>query len=344
LSAVFPAAPAISEDVKEGKEEKKQDDSKEGIRSLLPPGASADACVHSFWKFFAQHKEAAAGLQRKLTSMREQRELKQVEEKLSPAQMALFRSSSKAGANAWCTDIPSPESSVLPDAHFITAMRLHLGLPLSAVLPVQCACGASVSVAGYHLLHCNNFRGNSISVRHHRLVQVLASHARRAGAVVEVEKLIDEDGHRMDLLLHFPDRSIMVDVTVRNPAASSVVGRAAGDEKAVARAAEADKKKVYEHVARRAGHRLVTFEVDVTGALSAEAQLLVDDVVRHYQESMAMEEDERDVHFRQRLVMDMACSLQRGNGDVVASGLMCARAAENGPLGRGRWGKRRWAA
>lgn len=343
VASVLSAAPAVQEEVKEGKELKEEvdavaADAKDGVRSLLPPGRDASARVVSFWQFFSQNKEKISGLQRKLTGIREERELKQEEVKLSPAQMALFRSSKKQGANAWCSDIPGPDTSLLSDAHYITAMRLHLGLPLSAVLPVSCACGKSVSVAGYHLLHCNTFRGNSVSVRHHRLVQVLALHARRAGAVVEVEKLVDEDGQRIDLLLHFADRSLMVDVTVRNPAAPSIVGRAAGDEKAAARAAEADKARVYEGAARRAGHRLITFTVDVTGALSEAAQLLIDDVVRHYQEGVAMDPDELDPMFRQRLVMDVACALQRGNGDVVASGLMCARAAESGRVGgRGRW-------
>jgi len=308
-----------------------------GIRSLLPPGRDADSCVSGFWKFFAQNKENIVGLQHRLTRFREQRELKRVEEKMSPASLALLRSSSQSGANQWCAAVPSSESSVLPDVHFITAMRMHLGLPLSAVLPSSCACGAPLSGSGYHLLHCCRYRGSSVSLRHHRIVRVLASYARQAGAVVEVEKVVDEDGRRIDLEVHFAESSFMVDVTVRDPTAAGVVRRAAAEAGAAARDAEADKEKVYGGVARATGQRLFTFTMDVTGALSESAQQLVDLVVRHYQDG----EEEPDPMFRQRLSMDLACALQRGNGDVVASGLACARAAESGRLG-GR--KRRWGA
>jgi len=331
-------------DGKEGKEQKEDPEEEgaaaaSGIRSLLPPGRDADSCVNGFWKFFAQHKENIAGLQHRLTRLREQRELQRVEEKMSPASLALLRSSSQRGANLWCTAIPSSESSVLPDAHFITAMRVHLGLPLSAVLPSSCACGAPLSASGFHLLHCCRFRGSSVSLRHHRLVRVLASYARQAGAVVEVEKVVDEDGRRIDLEVHFAESSSMVDVTVRDPTAAGVVRRAAAEAGAAARDAEADKEKVYGRLARAAGRRLFTFTMDVTGALSESAQQLVDLVVRHYQDG----EEEPDPSFRQRLSMDLACALQRGNGDVVASGLASARAAESGRLG-GVGRKRRWAA
>jgi len=344
VASVLSSFPAAREEGKEGKELKEDPEEEnaaavKGIRSLLPPGRDADACVSGFWKFFAQNKDNIAGLQHRLTRFREQRELKQVEEKMSPAALAMLRSSSKRGANQWCAVAPSSESSVLPDAHFITAMRMHLGLPLAAVLPSSCACGASLSVSGYHLLHCCRYRGSSVSVRHHRLVRVLASYARQAGAVVEVEKVVDAEGRRIDLMVHFADGSSMVDVTVRDPTAAGVVRRAAADGKAAARDAEADKEKVYGRVARAAGQRLITFTMDVTGALSESAQQLVDMVVRHYQDG----EEEPDPSFRQRLSMDLACALQRGNGDVVASGLACARAAESGRLGGVR-GRRRWAA
>ena len=151
--------------------------------------------------------------------------------------------------------------------------------------------------------------------------------------------MVDEDGRRIDLEVHFAESSSMVDVTVRDPTAAGVVRRAAAEAGAAARDAEADKEKVYGRLARAAGRRLFTFTMDVTGALSESAQQLVDLVVRHYQDG----EEEPDPSFRQRLSMDLACALQRGNGDVVASGLASARAAESGRLG-GVGRKRRWAA
>jgi hypothetical protein len=102
----------------------------------------------------------------------------------------------------------------------------------------------------------------------------------------------------------------MVDISVRDPSAPSVVARAAVDGAAASAKASGDKERVYGADAKRLGYNLVTFAMDTTGALGSEAKAFefVDKLCRVYESSEVMP----DPLFRGRILMELSAALQRG--------------------------------
>ena len=244
---------------KEAKEEKvrredrRKAEKKDNVLDQLPPGAASNARVAKMWAYYTQHSTRASGLQYKLTQARERLEVKAVMERLSPVGMAVARSASVQGASLALVATPYSAEGILPDAHLQVAYRVHLGLPLSSTLPVQCACSSNMQVQPLHLLHCDKFPKNMVTSRHDGVKHVLASYARLSGATVQEEVPIGHLGRRMDLAIYMADKMYMVDVSVRDPASKQLVLRSAVDAKAAAAKATREKRAMYLRMPRQVG-------------------------------------------------------------------------------------------
>lgn len=330
------------EEVKEGKEMKEVKEEKEeekgearGLRSRLPPGSDVAACASAFWSFYAKNPRKAHGLQHALAAAREDAKVKQVEGTFSPAALAYSKSAAMPGAVLSLSAFPVSARSVLADAHFTTALRMHVGLSPVSDMPLCCVCGVSLSDDPYHLLRCNKFRGNLVYKRHNQIAQVVRDFARAAGAGVSREQVL-EDGKRIDLMVHTAGGTDMVDVSIRDPSAPALVARAVVDGGAASEKARIDKERVYGAEAKRLGCNLVTFAIDTTGALSSQARAFVEKLCRVYES----QEELPDPSFRSRFLMELSAVVHRGNAECVAAGLACAREFELRRFGL-RFGHRR---
>ena len=96
----------------------------------------------------------------------------------------------------------SPPELFLMDAHFALAVRLRLGLPPQARLPLECKCGTVLKTDPAHFLSCKLLKRTIVTARHDMLVRQIASFVRSAGGSVFIEPKYLE-GKRADAQIYF---------------------------------------------------------------------------------------------------------------------------------------------
>ena len=168
-----------------------------------------------------------------------------------PAGQARFRSASAKHAGAWLDGAVYYRDSLMTHEEFCTAARLRLGLPHPEMQGrLVCLCGKPVEELGHHHLH----RGTASEViqTHNGMRDCLLSIFERAGFLLQKERLnqllstgAGFNNMKTDLVLTKGGRKILVDVTVRNPTASSVLIRAAGQDRWAATLGERQKASKY---------------------------------------------------------------------------------------------------
>jgi hypothetical protein len=228
-------------------------------------------------------------------------------------------SASSRNAGAWLTCYPSYPELQLSDEDYCYAAKLRLGLPCQEYLPEFCTCGARLQDDPAHFLSCSKLKASAMTTRHDWIVTLLAKLLRGVGAVVRVEpRIFGADRKRPDLDILFPNRQLLVDVTVAHPAAPS---RKSRTRLAAATAAEAKKHRQYDSLAKRQGASLVGFAVETYGGFGKEA----DEFMDLLRQSMSTS----SVHWTGKGAAEaLGVCLQRGNALVVKSGALAARARE----------------
>ena len=120
--------------------------------------------------------QAPRGIQKVLTGLLEKAAFVRIKSSSDVHKSFVQRLVSAASKNAgsWLSATPTTPELTLFDNEFIYAFRHWLGLPPHDDLPPYCACGADLKQDKAHFHSCQLLLRGPITVRHDRLVKMLA--------------------------------------------------------------------------------------------------------------------------------------------------------------------------
>jgi hypothetical protein len=183
----------------------------------------------AFWNEVEHHRH----FQRIMVHQQDSARLTALENAL-PA-MAKLRVQTYRGRNTGAVYTALPREGLacltLGDETMRTAMQSRLGLtPVPPEGYNLCPCGADLRNAPSHGLHCVQIRRREVLHRHDQLTMVIAKIVRMVGGRAEFEPkpFRFHDGRLPDLRICLGDRDMLIDVTVRDSLAPSVIGRNSG--------------------------------------------------------------------------------------------------------------------
>jgi hypothetical protein len=203
--------------------------------------------------------------------------------------------------------------------------RHLLGLPPSDAALFRCPfCdlpSGDLQLNPWHPISCQRIAGTSATRRHNTVADKISQFATRLGGYVS--RPTKRDGLRHDNQVVVPDLDVqfgpsryIIDVTIRDPSASSHQRQASKASLAVAASAESEKKAIYEqHVERmRPKPTIVPFVVESYGGFGIEASKFVSDLVA---QSASLSSVWQPKEFVNSLFWSIACAVQRWNASIM---------------------------
>jgi hypothetical protein len=256
-----------------------------------------------------------------------------------------LESNAHGSATLWMNTLPSSPETSLTNEQFAAALRLSLGVRHDEFVLERCSCGAN-KVAPDHALVCSKLRARGLNNRHSSVAAAIAKYAAIAGALVEREPAFDEckallqvdpqfaslrrqalpiqdadddaeSDKRPDLLLHLPNATLALDVTVVH-----TWGRSARVRDVEANIALRERIKLLHYQGL-----VVPIVLTSNGALSRRAEQLVDLLARCYVDRLPVPDDERGAEFKLQLKQELVIGIQRTQAQAV---LQLSREARNG--------------
>jgi hypothetical protein len=243
-------------------------------------------------------------------------------------------------ASAWLNTIANDSYTTIPNQHYQIAARLRLGLPPEDVNSDDChSCRDKGRSDGdrrgklerdqWHHLNCiEGHGGNEITIRHHLIVDAIARYSRLAGAVVHVEplRLFDLSQRRPDIRITLNYITYLLDISVTNPTAPSII-KHVNKPLAAARRAEKRKERSYELPMQtyRDGQgnthhgavRFVPFVLEAFGGMGGEAEKFLSSLSAFSRDNLSAWSHYDVVEGLKKAV---AIALQRGNGMIMCAG------------------------
>ena len=206
------------------------------------------------------------------------------------------------------------------------ATRLRLGLPPTEDMPDHCrACDerCDLQLDPWHFLACRGLTKQSVH-RHTILVSSLCDWANKLGCIVrrEPRDLRDGSNDRPDIDIEIGDKRYLVDVTVRHPCAPSHAASSSRCSLAAARAAEKEKNRKYEEMARLQKATFVPFAVETFGGMGDCASDFVKQLISEGRKHAYVWAPYEIVYGIQHSV---AVAIQRGNAAMLSVGLHRSR-------------------
>ena len=105
--------------------------------------------------------------------------------------------------------VPSHPGLFMNDRCYTMISRHLLDLPTSDNMPPSCICGAALINNPSHFHSCPLMKGNSITSRHHKCIQVIQKYTQKAGGSFLIEPS-DERGKRVDGIIVLTNVSLDV--------------------------------------------------------------------------------------------------------------------------------------
>jgi len=294
-------------------------DSRIKFDGKLLPKSSED-----FWKFYGA-KQTQAGLQREITKLIEDvrgRVLLE-EAKTCKPRLARLVSSRAKYAGSWLTAPLGNPHFRLPNKLFSLAVRLRLGLPPQDNLPLKCTCGAFLARDPHHFLSCNQRLKTTMTLRHDKLLYLLAKLARMGNITTQVEVPLEEM-KRPDINFYLLTRTLATDVTVIHPSAKTYQSAAARPLGA-AEVRERKKNNDYEEKSRKEGLAFQPFVMETYGAFGKEASDILSELATEATQNGVLQIG--GMKFSLFAVRALAACLQWGNAMVMLKGCTLARRA-----------------
>ncbi|HYC00552.1 MAG TPA: hypothetical protein VEC57_15570 [Candidatus Limnocylindrales bacterium] len=244
---------------------------------------------------------------------------------LSDRARLLSTSSKRAGL--WLTATPTSNELFIPDAAFLLALRLRLGLRPYDFMPSHCACGASLAADAdancSHTLTCQRQRARSGLLRHNGVLARLLAYCRRGNVLYQEAPMFD---HRVpDAELFFSERTHHIDVSVTHPAADSYVTRAATTRGSAALRREGVKHAGHASNAAKAGALFTSAVVETYGAFGDALTGLTQTIVNHISEAAAGGDTAHQLLCALR--QELSVAVQKGNARVIQQTIAAARHA-----------------
>jgi hypothetical protein len=203
----------------------------------------------------------------------------------SASSRARLRSCSGAGAGHWLLATPILPSLRISSPHFITAVRVRLGLPHPCLTSYEvCSCGHSMDALGTHLMRCA--RGGERTSSHdavrdavYYIIRESRQHAQRERTGFLPSSAPGGRGGRVDIVIS--DAVVghtLVDIVIADPTRCDLVERAA--ERGLVAASDAERKKEAHYRDRAQGSVFVPFALETYGALSEKSDGFLKDCAR----------------------------------------------------------------
>ena len=250
-------------------------------------------------------------------------------------QWAHHRAITAKGAWGWKVVRPEDPQLRLSDTQYAIAARLSLALPpfppsTMRTLPDECPLcthrktGAPVSLAAdpWHWLSCSDMMRGELTRRHDAVVDAVCRIARQVGAQVktEVRGLDPHSNQRPDIMLVFPGRVVLADVSVSHSLTPAQItnGSAAASQ-------QSKKNAKYAAVASRLGAELLNLAVDSCGGMALGASRLIEAIAEEGARWSAGTWTESGI--QRQLLGAIATAVQRGNGLAMLAGYTRAAVA-----------------
>jgi hypothetical protein len=237
-------------------------------------------------------------------------------------------------ASAWINTVANDSFTTLPDAYYRISARLRLGLPPADINSHNChSCNGryggdndqrgQLERDAWHHLNCmQGHGGREITTRHHLIVNSIARYSRLAGAVVIVEpqNLFDTSMRRPDLQITLNYITYLIDVTVINPIAPSVMKDV---KNPLAAAKKAEKRKEakyrrdmvhYDESGNRRDVKFVPFVLETFGGMGVQAQQFLSALSAHSRNHLSAWSHLDVVEGMKKAT---ATAVQRGNGMIL---------------------------
>jgi hypothetical protein len=261
---------------------------------------------------------------------------------LPPARLARTLSLQGKNAGAWLLAAPENAHLSLSDAHFTYAMRYRFGVPHTQGVTSCPLCKKHIDPtdANIHAMCCVKARRKARNVQHNDLVQLGATHTRRAGLAVAVEKSPD-DGNRLrpDSHVFFPSQPLMTDHTVREPSAPSLIKNGSVRAGQAIRSAVSSKHSKYDALAKAEHSSFAALALETHGRFHPEFRLFLKRISTMARVNCRIQDTpEAATQFLVRAVNETSVCLQRGNAKVLI------KAAANFKRTRAREARRRRGA
>ena len=216
--------------------------------------------------------------------------------------------------------IPSHAGLVINDRTFMMIARHLLDLPASDTIPPACICGYALSENPSHFHSCPMMKGNAITSRHHKCIQVIQKYVHKAGGSFVIEPS-DERGKRVDGIIILTDVSLDVsfDFTVVH---TSSLSYSSSSTSALLDARAKVKNGKYLHQSASEGRLFLPFVMSSYGVLHQDAiellWLVADCACTN---GLAVNASSFFYSFVDELLVALHC----GNAHVANSGLIAAR-------------------
>lgn len=173
----------------------------------------------------------------------------------------------------------------------------------------------SLSADPWHWLSCTDMMRGELTRRHDAVVDAVCRMARQVGAQVktEVRGLDPHSNQRPDIMLVFPGRVLLADVSVSHSLTPAQVcnGSAAASQ-------QSKKNAKYAAVATRLGAELLNLAVDSCGGMARGAWGLIEAIAEEGARWSAGTWTQSGI--QRQLLGTIAAAVQRGNGLAMLAG------------------------
>jgi hypothetical protein len=289
------------------------------VRTDLVPSSASEIIPH-----YQQHKKVQPLVQHEVTAISHKLQLQaaiaEAESEGDEVTLARLLGVTAPGASDWLTTNPSSPATSLTDTEYQISSKIRLGLPPLPLLSDCASCHGPDACAldPLHPLVCIGQKGNTITLRHHGVVDPLSVSTIHAGgmAIKEPRDLSANGDHtRPDLQLLLNGRQYLVDVTIRHPPCKTNIGHgAARQQLAAAHQGESEKKAKYAAMAKAQQACFIPFSVETYGGLGKSARKLIKLIASSAQEQLYMMDEEE---VRKELKGSVAVAIQKGNARIL---------------------------
>lgn len=219
--------------------------------------------------------------------------------------------------------LPLRNELALNNQTYPLVVRHMLGLAPANDMPASCYCGSPLSNPS-HFHACQKTRGNSVTARHNNCAITIGKLVTLAGGDFEREpQLCEENGKRMDGLIHLPSGTYAFDVSVVHTSCPSYVrnrkshSHLMDDRKLV-------KNNSYFQRCRDNGVAFSPFVLTSYGVFSDDAINLLKKIAE-CAESNSVDSAKS---FLSRAVDEILITLHKGNARISTAGLIASRRRE----------------
>lgn len=235
-----------------------------------------------------------------------------------------LRSHAATGASAAYCVVPLEgleNMLCIRDKAYRTMAQLRLGTfqPAAAGTGYRCLPGCDTDLRMYplHGLHCKLTRRSECNDRHNAAVQVIADIVNMIGGVARTEpqSFVFDDGRRPDLRVVLGGRTMLIDVTIQDPCAPSVVNSSQAREGVIKRADKMKHDK-YAQQCHEFGVEFHPMAFEISGHYGGRVKHVFHEIAAY---AARMDNGFSYAYVRQLLSLAVGAAIQQGNHEALTA-------------------------